>query len=133
MVKNYFTKSGKFLLKLFNLGIVIIYILVTSSPFLKIDLSNGLRFEVNNWYFILTLLIFIGLLILLNYLTIKEIKNLNLPISNLFVFLMVGKELNIGFLLPPNMDDFDEIYELPESLVLEEITIMRKDWWRESV
>lgn len=84
-IKNYFTKPGRLLLKTFNFGIIIIYTLVTSAPFFKINLGvDGVAIEIQGWEFIVTLICFIIILFIVNRETEKEIKRVKIKISREF-------------------------------------------------
>ncbi len=74
-IKNYFTKPGRLLLKTFNIGIIAIYILATSTPFIKINFDDkGFILSITGWQFIATLIAFIVVLLIVNRQTKREIR-----------------------------------------------------------
>ncbi|MCO6175373.1 hypothetical protein NHF50_09990 [Flavobacterium sp. NRK F10] len=44
--------------------------------------------------------------------------------------LIIDKSMNIGFDLPEEFTELDSIKELPKFLVLEELHVMKNNWWR---
>jgi hypothetical protein len=62
--------------------------------------------------------------------TVSDIKKNSLKQLVIHGFLIPDGDFGIGFNIPDRYDDIDYVDQLPSDLILEELHVMDKEWWR---